>query len=238
MFDINLNDNKYQKDERLDYVLSVLDLKSIEDVFINNKLTFNDFILLSKNDLINMKLSFVERNRILNFSRAYLYIAKEFNIFEIISFFTNNKCFVINNVDKNNAEIENILSTADFNKNNDILFEDDIDFKNNILMKNISLNNELTSKDHEKMNNTTIKSNQNVNMKKEKLNLTVINKNRKSLFSSSGYKNEHIKLRRSIDIYLKNYKEMKDKKNNLEYNIKLLVSTDKKSASYRYSNNS
>ena len=63
----NINNIKQINDPRLELTLKYLDINSTIPTFITNNISFNDLLLLSKNDLIELGFSLVERNRILHF---------------------------------------------------------------------------------------------------------------------------------------------------------------------------
>jgi hypothetical protein len=112
------------RDDRMELVLKVLDLESILPTFINNKLNFNDMLFLSKEDMIELDLALVARNRILKFSEAYKNYGKEFSADEILIFFGKNRHFVIKPINYNKSIIEDqkvfqnyenhVLPTANF----------------------------------------------------------------------------------------------------------------------------
>ena len=65
------NNNQKNIDPRLELTLKYLDIYYTLDIFINNNISFNDILLLSKKDLIELWFTLVERNRIFNFSQEY-----------------------------------------------------------------------------------------------------------------------------------------------------------------------
>ena len=130
---INDNNNITKVDPRLELTLKYLDITSTLEIFINNNISFNDLLLLSKKDLIELGFSLVQRNRIFNFAQEYKSYGVKFNISEIIEFFNkhdnlnirlvttnNNNKF---NIRKNDAINENInLNLVNENNNNDKIF--------------------------------------------------------------------------------------------------------------------
>ena len=96
------NINKSNVDPRLKLTLKYLDIISTLPTFITNNIFFNDLLLLSKNDLIELGFSLVERNRILHFSQEFKKFGKKYNIQEINNFFDayqnlNMRLITINN---------------------------------------------------------------------------------------------------------------------------------------------
>ena len=80
------NENTYD-DERIKVALNYLDINQSFPIFKQNNIKFNDLLLLTRNDLIELNFTLVERNRLLNFSKNYLKNAKTFSIGEINNFF-------------------------------------------------------------------------------------------------------------------------------------------------------
>ena len=79
--------NQVNIDPRLELTLTYLDINSTMPTFITNNISFNDILLLSKKDLIDLGFSLVERNRILHFSQEFKRYGKKYNIQEIENFF-------------------------------------------------------------------------------------------------------------------------------------------------------
>jgi hypothetical protein len=109
-----------ERDPRLDLILKIMNLENLTHIFYSNNLTFNDLLLLSKEDLIEMGVSLVPRNRIMNFNLSYKNFAKDFTYEELLDFFPKNKNFVFCRAqspleEKTNEDI-NILSTANFHQ--------------------------------------------------------------------------------------------------------------------------
>ena len=120
----NDNNSKMNIDPRLELTLKYLDILHTLQIFVNNYISFNDLLLLSKKDLIDLGFSLVERNRIFTFSQEYKNFGVKYNISEINDFFnkyenlnirlvTNNNCNKYNNQTK-----ENINENINYNFNN------------------------------------------------------------------------------------------------------------------------
>lgn len=90
------SNNSNNFDPRLEYVLKILDLENLIHLFNSNKLTFNDILFLSKDDLIEMNICLVPRNRILKFSEVYKHHGKDYSLEEIYDFFAKFKHFIFN----------------------------------------------------------------------------------------------------------------------------------------------
>ena len=98
----NKNFNESNVDPRLKLTLKYLDVIPTLPTFIANNIFFNDLLLLSKNDLVELGFSLVERNRILNFSQTFKKYGKKYSIQEINNFFNkfqnlNMRLITINN---------------------------------------------------------------------------------------------------------------------------------------------
>lgn len=116
-------------DARLEIVLKILDLDNLIHILNSNRLTFNDMLFLSKEDLMEMNIPLGPRNRILKFSDSYRAYGKDYSVEEIILFFIKNKSFVfgakffetlpqVTNFNSNNFYENNVQSTANFNEGN------------------------------------------------------------------------------------------------------------------------
>ena len=119
----NSNENNYENDDdRLIYVLITLGLENLIKLFEEKKITFIDFLLLSKEDLKELELNLFQRNRILNFIKFYCKKAKNYSISEIYNFFLENKQFIFNsviydNINNNINNNNNIKTNKKFNSN-------------------------------------------------------------------------------------------------------------------------
>ena len=82
-------------DKRLTYTLSTLGIDFLLEEFQTNMITFNDLLLLSKDDLEELKLPFGPKNRLLKFASMYKQFASEYTLNELISFFNQHQSFII-----------------------------------------------------------------------------------------------------------------------------------------------
>ena len=96
-------------DNKLSYTLITLGLGHLVNEFTKNMITFNDLLLLTKEDLEELKLAFGPRNRILKFSMIYKKYAKNFNMEELKAFFDRNRNLVIKDVDMNEYKSRTLL---------------------------------------------------------------------------------------------------------------------------------
>jgi hypothetical protein len=87
---------KPSKDHIIDFVLRVLDLSQLIYYFEIKCINFKDLLLLDKNDLIELDLDLVARNRIKTFSEAFNKHCRIHNMEEIIKFFFRFKAFIFN----------------------------------------------------------------------------------------------------------------------------------------------
>ena len=107
----NLNSVRNNIDERMKLVFYYLNIENILQVFISNNITFNDLLMLSREDLIDLGIPMLERNRIIHFIQSYIKESKNYSINEINSFFQKNTNL---NLLSQSKKIKN-----DFENNND-----------------------------------------------------------------------------------------------------------------------
>ena len=143
----NSNENNYENDDdRLIYVLITLGLENLIKLFEEKKITFIDFLLLSKEDLKELELTLFQRNRIFNFIKFYCKFAKNYSIAEIYDFFLENKQFIFNSVIYDNILKNNIIVNNNNNnkQNKKINNKKKIKspFKRNVIKKFIKVNTE------------------------------------------------------------------------------------------------
>lgn len=87
---------KPAKDHIIDFALRVLDLSQLIYYFEIKCVNFKDLLLLDKNDLIELDLDLVARNRVKTFSEAFNKHCRVHNMEEIIKFFFRFKAFIFN----------------------------------------------------------------------------------------------------------------------------------------------
>ena len=115
------NNNKNELDEqKLNFILNNLQLQNLAIIFKQNYITFDDLFLVTKEDLLEMKIPIGQRNRIIHFITEYKKVAKYYNLNELNAFFNMYK--------------KKLLSEK-LSKNNQI---DNYDDKNNIITENYS----------------------------------------------------------------------------------------------------
>ena len=85
--DINSND----VDQKLLFVLKNLKIDNLYQIFINNGIYFRDLFLLSKDDLVEIKVPIGPRNRILYFINLFNKSAKNYDFEELYNFFKDKK---------------------------------------------------------------------------------------------------------------------------------------------------
>ena len=91
--DANVNSNNEELDRtdpRLALAMIKLGLENLIHIFTNNKITFNDLLFLTKEDLNELNFHLYQKNRILSFINDYKKIAKNYTIEEVESFFMYN----------------------------------------------------------------------------------------------------------------------------------------------------
>lgn len=84
------NNNNTVEDPRLNFTMIKLGLESLIHIFQNHKITFNDLLFLSKEDLNDLHFHLYQKNRILAFISDYSKISKNLTMEEIESFFLYN----------------------------------------------------------------------------------------------------------------------------------------------------
>ena len=94
--------NRIKLDSRLQFLMKYLDFHEYAHLFIQNKINFNDLLLISKEDFIEMKIPVGPRNRILKFISDYKIYAKNYSLDEIKFFLMKNDNFYVNTIEKNN----------------------------------------------------------------------------------------------------------------------------------------
>ena len=139
------NYNESNVDPRLELTLKYLDIISTLPTFITNNIFFNDLLLLSKNDLIELGFSLVERNRILNFSQEFKKYGKKYSIQEINNFFNE-----FQNLNMRLITINNNIQSLPTNEENEIT--------NNINNERLSTNQKSNYNflNYDKKNNSNI----------------------------------------------------------------------------------
>ena len=139
-FNDNQNSNRNNIDPRLQLVFKYLSIENILPLFINNSINFNDLLLITRKDLIDLGLSMIDRNRILYFSQQFLKYAKNYSINEINSFFQKNK---------------NLYDKAIPNKPNNSNNQNNINNINNAYNNNVNIiNNNMYSESYSQRNKT------------------------------------------------------------------------------------
>lgn len=237
----NINESN---DPRLNLTLQYLDIDSTLPTFITNNISFNDLLLLSKNDLVELGFSLVERNRILHFSQEFKQFGKKYNIEEIHNFFNefqnlNIKLIKINNNDLQNHENKKENQMNNYNNEN-------YDYFNNYNIKNhnnldIPNTNSLYLEDKYHNYQNELKNNDFINNNKSNNQLNNINNNNKDLFLKDNYITSNNIKNKNIGV---KYPELI--KNNINHNnnfqdknsSKLVRQNSKTSKNSNYSKNS
>ena len=239
------NNNKINVDPRLELALQYLDIVHTLEIFVNNYISFNDLLLLSKNDLIELGFSLVERNRIFNFAQEYKNFGVKYNISEINEFFNkyenlnislarNNKynLRIKENINDNiiyNFNNSNKNTNINQNNNNDLFLENN-NYTNKIFDKNEESKKETMKS--KKQNSFPINLNINENndnfiSNKNKTKILTKNKPKKNL--NNNYPNQESNYQDTINTNL-NYNN-----NNLENSTKLIRQNSKISKNSSYS---
>ena len=78
-------------DQKLLFVLKNLKIDNLYKIFIKNGIYFRDLFLLSKDDLVEIKIPIGPRNRILYFIKLFNKSAKSYDFEELYYFFKDRK---------------------------------------------------------------------------------------------------------------------------------------------------
>ena len=90
-------DNNNDYDKRMIYILRNLDLDNLINKFNYNCINFNDLFLLTKQDLMEMKIPIGQRNRLMHFLENYRNCAKNYDFNEIKKYLDIYKNMYTNN---------------------------------------------------------------------------------------------------------------------------------------------
>ena len=132
LFQINYNnnDNNNEDDYKLIYMLKNLNLSFLIDSFKVNYVSFNDLFLLTREDLVEMKIPVGPRNKIIHFIQEYKKYMKSFEFNDLSNFLnfykTNNLIVQEQKIENNNIysttqttnDFSNRIKTNNTNKNN------------------------------------------------------------------------------------------------------------------------
>ena len=230
----NDNNNQTNIDPRLELTLTYLDINSTMPTFITNNISFNDILLLSKKDLIDLGFSLVERNRILHFSQEFKRYGKKYNIQEVENFFNefqNLNMRINNNIQSlpPKQECENELNINNLNKRNNY---DNFDNNYNYSFNNdnsISNNNNFINSNSNNVFNPDSKSyrmNNEKNNIKDNITFSFGNKSNKNNYNNNNSINNDNKI-------MNNYKDsnqVKNKNYKQNQNFQDFLNMDNKSA--------
>ena len=235
----NDNINQTNIDPRLELTLTYLDINSTMPTFITNNISFNDILLLSKKDLIDLGFSLVERNRILHFSQEFKRYGKKYNIQEIENFF--NEFQNLNMLTNSNMqslppkqESEKELNINNLSKRNNYdNFDNNYNYSFNNDNSNSNNNNNFINPNNNNLFNPdkiSYKLNNEKNNLKDNTSYSFGNKNNKNNYNNNNSNNNDIKImnnyKDSNKIMNKNYKQ--------NQNFQDLLNMDNKSACNNY----
>jgi hypothetical protein len=127
-YDINRKNTNNKCDKKMIYILSSLNLDNLIDVFNSNYIGFNDLLLLTKNDLIEMKIPIGQRNRFMHFFDKFKKDLKNYDFNEIKNYLDIYKKMYINNLFIEKNKSNNINTLPNYKNNNS--------FRNNIMKGN------------------------------------------------------------------------------------------------------
>lgn len=88
---VDMDINSIDVDQKLLFVLKNLKIDNLYQIFINNGIYFRDLFLLSKDDLVEIKIPIGPRNRILYFIKLFNKSAKNYDFEELNNFFKDKK---------------------------------------------------------------------------------------------------------------------------------------------------
>ena len=142
----------YKKNSKeIEFTLKILDLSNIISLFEIKCINFKDLLLLDKNDLVELELDLVSRNRIKNFIESYNRHCKLHLLDEILKFFMRFKAFIFNSFAFNellqyvNRNTQHEQNSYILNINNENKEERE---NNNNILKNTEDNQLIITKDH------------------------------------------------------------------------------------------
>ena len=127
-YDININYSNNKCDKKMIYILSSLNLDNLIDVFNSNYIGFNDLLLLTKKDLIELKIPIGQRNRFMHFFDKFKNDSQNYDFNEIKNYLDFYKKMYINNLFIEKNKFNNINTLPNFKSNNS--------FRNNIMKGN------------------------------------------------------------------------------------------------------
>ena len=194
------NNNQKNIDPRLELTLKYLDIYYTLDIFINNNISFNDILLLSKKDLIELGFTLVERNRIFNFSQEYKNYGVNYNISEINNFFKEfqNLNIRLNTNNNNNYNKYDIQKKENINGNINLNAINKTNSNNNGYHKSLLLSTKPIIKNNEKNKEIAIKN----NSTKKRINISSKNTNKKN--TNLNYLSQETNFQDSINTYQNN----------------------------------
>ena len=209
---LNKNENL---DPRLRLTFKYLNIEKILPIFYNKNINFTDLLLLSRNDLIDLGLPMIDRNRILYFSHQFLKFGKKYTIDEINSFFqiyknlynnniTKNKSNDNQNKDNNNCIInsENLSNKNKNKKNENELFY----YSNGFESNNININNDNEKDSQQEIDYCNV-------FPGDRLSQSRTNTSSKNNFNTSlnnkNYFRKYQELTQEVDKYMSKFNEYK-----------------------------
>ena len=179
----NIKDNKFTNiyDKRIIFILSNLDLDDLINKFSYHCITFNDLFLLTKQDLLEMKIPIGQRNRLMHFLDKYKSLSNNYDFNEITKYLDKYKKIYKNNsyIDR---DISNNINTMPNFKNNN--------YQSNCIKDNINKEKENLNKINLYLNNNNIK-----NEPKKIINNNIyesIKKNKEDKFTNYEIDNNNI----------------------------------------------
>ena len=168
----NINRNIF--DPRLELVFKYLSIENNLPFFINNNINFNDLLILTRKDLIDLGLSMIDRNRILYFSQQFIKYAKNYSLNEINSFFQENKNLYDRTISNNTSNINN-SKTNNNNKYSEYkpqVYKNNPKNENKILLYSNGFDSNYNNKNNNNYNNNNrndvINNYKNMDKEKEK----------------------------------------------------------------------
>lgn len=112
-------------DSRIEYVFHCLNITNFNEILQVHQMNFNDLLFLSREDLNEIGLSMVHRNRLRKFCEVYQQFAIDYSYEELMLFFKKNKNFVFKDeemkhyIERNNKANNNKVNNMNTNNNYD-----------------------------------------------------------------------------------------------------------------------
>ena len=207
----NQDNNKVDEDnKKLNFILNNLQLQNLAIIFKQNYISFDDLFLLTKEDLLEMKIAIGQRNRIIHFITEYRKIAKHYDLNELTAFFNMYKKKLLSKTPPKNNQIENFDEKSNNTENYSVSLLSLVQNQSNNINKSSITNSEISSIN----NNSSTVNNKNNGLASLKMNI-----NQKNLDNDVCHYKKIINYNKSNSNQRYNNKNIKIENNQYYYNI-------------------